>query len=235
VDVVASRCAGIEIGKSEVVVCLRIPGSDGERLSEVRTFSAFAGDVEKLANWLAANAVSHVVMEATGQYWRPVWDVLAERGFELMLVNARHVKMVPGRKTDVADAAWLAELMEHGLLRGSFVPPRAIRELRDLTRYRKRLVQTHTSEGQRIAKILEDAGIKLDWVASDLLGVSGRAMLRALIAGRRDPQDLAELARGRLRNKIPQLTAALAGRFTQHHTIVIERAVVNTCGLKPSS
>ena len=168
-DVVASRCAGIEIGKSEVVVCLRIPGSDGERLSEVRTFSAFAGDVEKLADWLAANAVSHVVMEATGQYWRPVWDVLAERGFELMLVNARHVKMVPGRKTDVADAAWLAELMEHGLLRGSFVPPRAIRELRDLTRYRKRLVQTHTSEGQRIAKILEDAGIKLDSVASDLL------------------------------------------------------------------
>jgi len=118
--------------------------------------------------------------------------VLAERGFELMLVNARHVKMVPGRKTDVADAAWLAELMEHGLLRGSFVPPRAIRELRDLTRYRKRLVQTHTSEGQRIAKILEDAGIKLDSVASDLLGVSGRAMLRALIAGRRDPQELAE-------------------------------------------
>ena len=189
-DVVVSRCAGIEIGKSEVVVCLRIPASDGERLSEVRTFSAFAGDVEKLADWLAASAVSHVVMEATGQYWRPVWDVLAERGFELMLVNARHVKMVPGRKTDVADAAWLAELMEHGLLRGSFVPPRAIRELRDLTRYRKRLVHTHTSEGQRIAKILEDAGIKLDSVASDLLGVSGRAMLRALIAGRRDPQEL---------------------------------------------
>jgi transposase len=140
-----------------------------------------------LAEWQAEHQVSHVVMEATGQYWKRVWDVLAERGFELMLVNARHVKMAPGRKSDVADAAWLAELLEHGLLRGSFLPPRAIRELRDLTRYRKRLVQAHTSEGQRIAKILEDAGIKLDSVVSQLLGVSGRAMLRALIAGQRDP------------------------------------------------
>ena len=164
-------------------------------------------------------------MEATGQYWKPVWDVLAERGFELMLVNARHVKMVPGRKTDVADATWLAELLEHGLLRGSFVPPRVIRELRDLTRYRKRLIQAHTSEGQRIAKILEDAGIKLDSVASHLLGVSGRAMLRALIAGERDPEQLAELARGRLRNKIPALAAALEGRFAEHHAIMIGLAL----------
>ena len=154
----------------------------------MRTFSAVAGEINRLADWLAEHQLSHVVMEATGQYWKPVWDVLAERGFELMLVNARQVKMVPGRKSDVADATWLAELLEHGLLRGSFVPPRVIRELRDLTRYRKRLVQAHTSEGQRIAKILEDAGIKLDSVVSHLLGVSGRAMLRALIASQRDPE-----------------------------------------------
>lgn len=224
-DVVVSRCAGIDIGKSEVVACLRIPGSRGKRLSEVRTFSAFTKDVERLADWLTEHRVTHVVMEATGQYWKPVWDVLAERGFDLMLVKARHVKMVPGRKSDVADAAWLAELLEHGLLRGSFVPPRVIRELRDLTRYRKRLVQCHTSEGQRIAKILEDAGIKLDSVASHLLGVSGRAMLRALIAGTRDPQQLAELARGRLRAKIPTLTAALQGRFGEHHAIMIQLAL----------
>jgi transposase len=186
----------------------------------VRTFSAVAGEINRLADWLAEHQVSHVVMEATGQYWKPVWDVLAERGFELMLVNARQVKMVPGRKSDVADATWLAELLEHGLLRGSFVP-RVIRELRDLTRYRKRLVQAHTSEGQRIAKILEDAGIKLDSVVSHLLGVSGRAMLRALIASQRDPEQLAELARGRLRTKIPALAAALEGRFAEHHAIMI--------------
>ena len=220
-DVVVSRCAGIDIGKAEVVVCLRVPGSRGKRVSEVRTFSAVAREIKRLAEWLAEHQVSHVVMEATGQYWKPVWDVLAERGFELMLVNARHVKMVPGRKTDVADATWLAELLEHGLLRGSFVPPRVIRELRDLTRYRKRLVQAHTSEGQRIAKILEDAGIKLDSVVSHLLGVSGRAMLRALIAGERDPEQLAELARGRLRTKIPALARRAGGSIRRtprdHH------------------
>jgi transposase len=169
-DVVVSRCAGIDIGKAEVVVCLRVPGWRGKRVSEVRTFSAVAREIKWLAEWLAEHQVSHVVMEATGQYWKPVWDVLAERGFELMLVNARHVKMVPGRKTDVADATWLAELLEHGLLRGSFVPPRVIRELRDLTRYRKRLVQAHTSEGSaspKSSKTLASNSIRLSptcWV-----------------------------------------------------------------------
>src|SRR5438034_7124361 len=142
-------------------------------------------------------------MEATGQYGKPIWYVLEGRGFELKLVNARHVKILPGRKTDVGDAAWLAELLEHGLLRGSFVPPPAIRELRDLTRYRKRLIQAHASETQRIQKTLEDAGIKLDSVASDVLGVSGRAMLHALVAGERDPEVLAEMAKGVLRQKLP--------------------------------
>jgi transposase len=224
-DVMVARCAGLDIGKSEVVVCVRVPGSGRQRRSEIRTFATFTGQVERLADWLAEQQVSQVVMEATGQYWKPVWDVLAERGFELMLVNARHVKMVPGRKTDVADAAWLAELLEHGLLRGSFVPPMVIRQLRDLTRYRKRLVQARTSEGQRVSKTLEDAGIKLDSVASHLLGVSGRAMLRALVSGERDPERLAELARGRLRNKIPVLTEALAGRFGKHHVIMIGLAL----------
>ena len=152
---------------------------------------------------------------------RPNWYLLEERGFDLKLVNAKHVKMVPGRKTDLADAAWLAQLLEHGLLAGSFVPPADIRELRDLTRYRKRLIQTHTAEAQRVQKVLEDAGIKLDSVASDVLGVSGRLMLRALINGERDPEVLADLAQKSLRKKIPQLREALRGRFHEHHAVML--------------
>jgi transposase len=166
--------------------------------------------------------VVEVVMEATGPYWKPIWYVLEDRAFELKLVNAEHVKMVPGRKTDMADAAWLAELLEHGLLGSSFVPPPAIRELRDLTRCRKRLIQTHTAEQQRVQKTLEDAGIKLDSVASDVFGVSGRQMLGALIAGERDPEVLAELAKGTLRKKIPMLREALRGRFREHHATILK-------------
>ena len=193
---------------------------------EVRTFPTFTSGLEALADWLAAEGVTQVVMEATGQYWKPVWYVLEEAGFQLLLVNARHVKILPGRKTDVADAAWLAELLEHGLLRGSFVPPAAIRQLRDLTRYRKRLIQTHSAECQRIQKALEDAGIKLDSVAADVLGVSGRAMLTALVAGERD-EVLAELARGRLRTKLPQLRQALQGRFSDHHALLVRLALAH--------
>jgi transposase len=225
-DVIVECCAGLDIGKDEVVGCVRRPGPDGRgRRSELRVFSTFTSGLEALADWMTANGVGEVVMEATGQYWKPVWYVLEERGFDLKLVNARHVKMVPGRKTDLADAAWLAELLEHGLLRSSFVPPPAIRELRDLTRYRKRLIQTHTAEQQRVQKILEDAGIKLDSVASDVLGVSGRAMLHALIAGERDPRVLAELSKGVLRKKIPQLREALRGRFGDHHALMIRIAL----------
>jgi transposase len=221
-DVVVERCAGVDIGKDEVVACVRVPRSNGKgRHKETRTFSSFTGQLEAMADWFAAEGVTEVVMEATGSYWKPVWYVLEERGVELKLVNARHVKMVPGRKTDVADAEWLAELLEHGLLRSSFVPPVAIRELRDLTRYRKRLIQEHTSECQRVQKHLEDAGIKLDSVASEVLGVSGRAMLRALIDGERDPEVLAELAKGVLRKKIPELREALQGRFRDHHALMI--------------
>jgi transposase len=224
-DIVVECCAGLDVGKEEVVVCVRGWGEAGRRRQEVRTFATFTGQLEALADWLGVEGVTQVVMEATGQYWKPIWYVLEGRGFELLLVNARHVKIVPGRKTDVADAAWLAELLEHGLLRSSFVPPAAIRELRDLTRYRKRLVQAHTAECQRVQKALEDAGIKLDVVASDVLGVSGRAMLRALVAGERDPEVLAELARGSLRKKIPQLRHALYGRFGAHHALLVRLAL----------
>jgi transposase len=221
VELLVPRCAGLDVAKDEVVAGVRGPDGRGGRRQEVRTFPTFTSGLEALAGWLTAEGVTQVVMEATGQYWKPVWYVLEEAGFQLLLVNARHVKILPGRKTDVCDAAWLAELLEHGLLRGSFVPPAPIRELRDLTRYRKRLIQTHSAEGQRIQKTLEDAGIKLDSVAADVLGVSGRAMLTALVAGERDPEVLAELARGRLPTKLPQLRQALRGRFSDHHALLV--------------
>jgi transposase len=222
-EALLERCAGIDIGKDEVVACVRTPASDGEgRVKRTRSFKSFTGHLEQMADWFAAEGVTDVVMEATGSYWRPVWYVLEERGFALSLVNAHHVKIVPGRKSDVLDAEWLAELLEHGLLSHSFVPPQVIRDLRDLTRYRKRLIQTHASEQQRIQKTLEDAGIKLDSVASNVLGVSGRLMLRALIAGERDPDVLAEMSKTALRNKIPELRQAMRGRFREHHALTIK-------------
>jgi transposase len=225
VELLVARCAGLDVAKDEVVACVRVPAGKGGRRQEVRTYPTFTSGLEALADWLAAEGVTQVVMEATGQYWKPVWQVLEERDFQLLLVNARQVKILPGRKTDVADAAWLAELLEHGLLRGSFVPPAAIRQLRDLTRYRKRLIQAHSAEVQRIQKTLEDAGIKLDSVAADVVGVSGRAMLAALVAGERDPRVLAELAKGRLRNKLPRLRQALRGRFGDHHALLVRLAL----------
>ena len=232
-DVLVERCAGIDIGKDEVVACVRTPAASGRgRQKQTRTFASFTGSLEAMADWFAAEGVTEIAMEATGSYWKPVWYVLEDRAFELKLVNAHHVKILPGRKSDVLDAEWLAELLEHGLLRGSFVPPPAIRELRDLTRYRKRLIQAHTSECQRIQKTLEDAGIKLDSVASDVLGVSGRAMLAALVAGERDPDVLAELAKGRLRRKIPALRQALRGRFTDHHALLIGLCLDHTAHLE---
>jgi transposase len=226
-EVIYERCCGLDVGKDEVVACVRTPSGSGGRKSQVRTYKTFTAHLEELASWLAEEHVTDVVMEATGPYWKPVWYVLEEQGFELMLVNSRHVKILPGRKTDVGDAAWLAELLEHGLLRGSFVPPQAIRELRDLTRYRKRLIQNHTSECQRIQKTLADAGIRLDSVASSVLGVSGRAMLKALIAGERDPEVLAEMARAKLRNKLPELREAMYGRFSDHHALLIDMSLTH--------
>ena len=230
-ELIVERAAALDVGKDEVVACIRVPDpagagrGRGRRRQEVRTYPTFTSSLEALADWLQTEGIAQVVMEATGQYWKPCWYVLEERGLELLLVNARHVKILPGRKTDVGDAAWLCELLECGLLRGSFVPPPAIRELRDLTRYRKRLIQAHSAECQRIQKTLEDAGIKLDSVAADILGVSGRAMLRALVAGERDPGVLAELAKGRLRVKLPQLRQALRGRFGDHHGLLVGLAL----------
>ena len=230
-ELVVERAAALDVGKDEVVACIRVPDAGGvgqgrqRRRQEVRTYPTFTASLEALADWLQAEGITQVVMEATGQYWKPIWYALEERGLQLLLVNARHVKILPGRKTDVGDAAWLCELLECGLLRGSFVPPPAIRQLRDLTRYRKRLIQAHSAECQRIQKTLEDAGIKLDSVASDVLGVSGRAILKALVAGQRDPQALAELARGTLRNKLPQLRQALRGRFGDHHALLVGLAL----------
>jgi transposase len=233
VEVLVERCAGIDIGKDEVVACVRTPAPGGRgRQKRTRTFASFTASLEAMADWFAAEGVTEIAMEATGSYWKPVWYVLEERCFELKLVNAHHVKILPGRKSDVLDAEWLAELLEHGLLRASFVPPPAIRELRDLTRYRKRLIQAHTAECQRIQKTLEDAGIKLDSVASDVLGVSGRAMLAALVAGERDPEVLAELAKGRLRRKIPALRQALRGRFRDHHALLIGLCLDHTAHLE---
>lgn len=223
-EVLYPRCAGLDVGKDEVVASLRV--TEGARPQvTTRTFRTYTASLATLAEWLEAERVTHVVMEATGQYWKPIWYALEARGFELLLVNARHVKILPGRKTDVGDATWLAELFSHGLLRGSFVPPEAIRVLRDLTRYRKRMIEARTSEIQRIAKTCTEAGIRLNSVASNPLGASGRAMLRALLAGERDPAVLAELAKGRLRRKLPELEQALAGRFTAHHAVLVRLAL----------
>jgi transposase len=225
-DLLVERCAGVDIGKAEVVACVRTPGPGGKgRRKETRTFTSFTADLEAMADWFATEGVTEVAMEATGSYWKPVWYVLEDRGFDQKLVNAQHLKILPGRKSDVLDAEWIAELLEHGMLRGSFVPPTVIGELRDLTRYRKRLTQARSAEFQRIEKTLEDAGVKLDVVASDILGVSGRLMLKALVAGERDPEVLAEMAKGVLRKKLPQLREALRGRFRDHHALMVGMAL----------
>ena len=216
-DVVEQRCAALDVHKRQVRACARTPDGTDERRELVREFPTFTRDLEALAGWLSEQGVTKVAMEATGSYWKPVWQVLEDAGFELLLVNARHVKQVPGRKTDVADAVWLCRLLEAGLLSGSFVPPPVIRQLRDLTRYRTRLTQDRTREIQRVEKVLEDAAIKLGAVASSTLSKSGRAMIEALIAGERDPDVLAGLAKGRMRVKIPELVRALHGRFAEHH------------------
>src|SRR6266508_1402708 len=194
-DRLIERCAGLDVHRDTVAACIRVPAEGGERHQEVRTFSTTTAGLLTLRDWLASYGVTVVGMESTGVYWRPVYYLL-EDDFECWLLNAQHLRNVPGRKTDVADAAWIAQLVEHGLVRPSFVPPREIRELRDLTRYRKAQIQERGREAQRLEKILQDAGIKLSSVASQVLGVSGRAMLGALVQGTHDPGILAELAKG---------------------------------------
>ena len=221
-EVVHARCAGLDVSKRDAKVCVRIQGQGRARAtSTVTTWSSMTSQILALREHLVDEAVTLVVMEATSDYWKPFFYVLEDGPFEVLLVNARHVKGVPGRKTDVNDAQWLADLGAHGLVRGSFVPPEPIRQLRDLTRTRSSIVRERAREVQRLEKLLEDAGIKLSSVATDINGVSGRAMLEAMVAGERDPAVLAELAKQRLRLKIPQLTEAMQGRFNEHHAFLV--------------
>jgi transposase len=221
-EVIVERVAGLDVHKETVMAAVRTPGEKG-RVQKVKEFQTYNADLLALSRWLAEEGVTLVVMEATGVYWRAPWHVLEDRpGWELMLVNARHVKNLPGRKTDVSDAAWLAQLAECGLLRGSFVPPPVIGELRDLTRYRKKLVEDRVKEVQRVQKTLEDAGIKLESVVTDVMGKAARRMIEALIAGERDPMVLADMALTRMRPRIPALRQALVGRFNAHHAVMLK-------------
>src|SRR3954447_23066498 len=219
-DVVYERCCGLDVHKKSVVACLLISRSGGEPLRAVRTFGTMTEDLLALADWLTEAGCSHVAMESTGVYGKPIWNLL-EDGFELLLVNPRNSKAVPGRKTDVTDAEWIADLLRHGLLRGSYVPDRPQRELRELTRYRTSLVRERAREANRIQKVLEGANIKLGSVATDILGVSGRAILAELVAGTTDTAAMAELARAQLRNKRAELEQALAGRFDAHQRFLV--------------
>src|SRR3712207_3200859 len=220
-EVLYPRCAGLDVHKETVVACVRLAVGGREAAREVRTFATTTAGLLELAEWLAENGCTRVAMEATGVYWRPVWHVLAEGGFALVLANAAQVKNVPGRKTDVGDAAWLAELLAHGLIRASFVPDGPTQELRALLRTRKQLTREKASHTLRLQKTLEDANIKLDAVLADLLGKSGRAMLAALVAGEDDPAKLAALAHPRLAATPERLKEALRGRVTGHHRFLL--------------
>jgi transposase len=220
-EVIYPRCAGLDVHKETVVACVRI--AEGSEVSlSVRTFATNTASLIELGEWLEANGCTQVAMEATGVYWKPVWQVLADSNFELVLANAAHVKNVPGRKTDVNDATWLAELLAHGLVRGSFVPGPEIQELRSLLRTRKQLVREKSSHVQRLQKTLEEANIKLESVLSDVMGRSGRAMIQAMIDGETDPAKLAALAHWKVRASATKLRDALHGRIKRHHRFLLQ-------------
>jgi transposase len=221
-DTLFLKVAGLDVHLKTVQTAVRCQQEPGKLLKQVRCFGTMTRDLRALADYLAALGVTHVALEATGVLWKPVWNILEDR-FTLILVNPRHLKRVPGRKTDVSDAEWIAQLLQCGLLRGSFVPPRVVRNLRDLTRHRAQLQGERTRVANRIHKLLEDTNIKLGTVATDALGKSGRAMLRALLRGDSDVAEVAELAEGLLRKKIPQLKLALEGHCTEHHRYVLGR------------
>jgi len=225
-DVIYPRCCGLDVHKREVVACLVSSEPDGTARQEVRALGTMTPDILALADWLAIHEVTHVAMESTGVSGKPIWNLL-EESFALLLVNARHVKAVPGRKTDVRDCEWLAELLRHGLLTGSFVPDRPQRELRELTRYRTSLVRERTAAANRLQKTLEGANVKLASVATDILGTSGREMLAALVAGETEGTALAQLAQGRLREKIPQLERALVGSVGPHQRFLVAEQVAH--------
>ena len=218
--VIVERCCGLDVHQETVVACLLIGASGDRPTKEVRTFRTVTRDLEALRDWLAAAGETHVGMESTGVYWRPVYAVL-EGHFDLTVGNARHIRNVPGRKTDVKDAEWIADLVRHGLIAKSFVPPRPLREMRELLRYRRKLTESQAAERNRLLKLLETANIKLASILSDVFGVSGRAMLRALIEGRASVEAMADLARGQLRRKRSDLILALEGRMEQHHRFLL--------------
>jgi transposase len=219
-DTLYPHCAGLDVHKDSVYACVRHLSPEGKVRQEVRAFGTATRALLELSDWLAGEGVTHVAMESTGVYWKPVWNVLEDR-FDVMVVNARHIKQVPGRKTDVKDCQWIAQLLQHGLLSRSFVPDRPLRELRDLTRQRAQLIQERSRVANRVQKTLEDANIKLAGVASDVLGASGRRMIQALIDGNQTPEQMADLAKRRLREKIPQLREALSGKVTDHHRFML--------------
>jgi transposase len=221
-DVVFPACCGIDVHQKSVVACIRVLGTGGQVRNALRTFATTTAALAELATWLQTGGVTHVAMESTGVFWKPVWHAL-EGTVTLMLVNPRDMAQVPGRKTDASDAEWIAQLLQCGLLRASFVPPKPIRELRDLTRSRTILEQQRTDVVNRLHKVLEDANIKLGTVATDITGVSGRAILQALIAGESDPVALGDLARGRLRKKVARLRDAVTGHVTDHHRFLLRR------------
>ena len=217
-QVVYERCCGLDVHKRTVVACVLVTHPDGTVQREVRTFGTMTADLLALSDWLAAQGISVLAMESTGVYWKPVYNLL-EEGRQILLVNPQHLKTVPGRKTDVKDAEWLADLLRHGLLQASFIPPQPVRDLREVPRYRTTLVQERAQDVNRVQNVLESANLKLAAVATDVLGVSGRAMLEALLGGEQDPVALAELARGRLRAKLPALRLALEGRVRPVHLV----------------
>jgi transposase len=226
-EIVLARCCGLDVHKKSVTACVLTPGDQAGTRREIRTFETMTDSLVRLADWLTESEVRHVAMESTGIYWKPIWNILEARGFVLLLANARHVQNVPGRKTDVKDAEWLAGLLQHGLMRGSCVPPRDQRETRELTRYRTSIVADRASEVNRVHKVLESANIKIASVASEVLGVSARRMVEALIAGSTDPATMAELARGRLRDKIPLLERALDGQIGQHQRFLLAQILAH--------
>lgn len=233
-QVVYERCAGLDVHQKTVVACVLVSGPDGTIQETVRTVSTMTADLEQLSRWLTEQQVACVALESTGVYWVPVFTLLEEAGHQVVLVNPQHMKAVPGHKTDIADSKWLADLLRHGLLKASFIPPAAIRELRELTRYRKTLVGERSQEINRLQKVLESANIKLAVVASDILGVSGRQMLEALAAGEDDPEVLAAFAKRRLRAKLEQLRQALEGRVKPHHRVLIRALLEHISFLQAS-
>jgi transposase len=217
-----TSCCGLDVHKKSIQACVRRIGKDGKIHEETRPFGTMTQDIRDLADWLCQEEVTHVAMESTGVYWKPIYNILEGR-FSILLINARHIKNVPGRKTDVKDSQWIAHLLQSGLLKGSFIPDRSQRELRDLTRHRTKLVDQRTSVVNRVHKVLEDANIKLGAVATDIMGKSGKDMIRAIIEGRQDSSEIAELARSKLRSKIPELRLSLEGHVTDHHRFMLDK------------